>query len=144
MSEGTPIEELLEGVPALPNVEVKFENYAELDVKSVVIYGHRILDQAERKFKYRATLALLMNETNQQPLMLNFHLHEIFDDAEVMARTSVMWANMMFGHVSKMVSVFDLNTEDRIAHINVQQLVEIESAVEELKHIHRTDMRQIN
>lgn len=145
MIEGTPIEEVLEGAQPLPNDEYVYENYANLSVKNVVIYGTRILDTQEQRFKYRPTIALFMNDPGEPPQMLNFHLHEIFEDAEVMARMTVMWANMMFGNVSKMVSIFDYeNPAERLAHINVVEMVALENAVDELKQIHRTNMRKIH
>lgn len=148
MSEGTPIEEVEyedEGVPPLPNADFKFDNYSHLNVKNVVVYGTRILDTAEKKFKYRPTVGLFTNETGDPPRALFFHLHEIYDDAEVMARSVVMWANLVFGNVSKKVSIFDyINENERVAHFDITELVAMEKAVEELKEIHRTDIRKIH
>ena len=145
MSEGTPIEEVLDdGDSPLPNAGFKFANFSHLNVKKVVVYGTRILDTHEKKFKYRPTLCLFMNDVGDPPQSLCFHCNEIFPDAETMAKMTVGWSSLMFGDVSNMVSIFDYETDERIAHFDLNEMVRMETAINELKEIHRTNIRSIH
>jgi hypothetical protein len=144
MSEGTPIEEVLEGVSSLPNATYKFDNYARLDVKKVVIYGTRILDTGDMKLHYRPTLCLFMNDIGDPPETLCLHCNETYNDAETMAQMSVAWATLMFSDVSFKVSIFDYETDERIAHLDVREMQRIAVATNELKEIHRTNIMRIH
>jgi hypothetical protein len=144
MSEGTPIEEVLEGVSDLPNAKFKFPNYARLDVKKVVVYGTRIIDTVDTKFHYRPTLCLFMNDVGDPPQTLCLHCNETFNDAETMAQMTVAWASMMFSDVSVKVGIFDYETDERIAHLDVREMQRMETAINELKEIHRTNTMRIH
>ena len=134
----------LEGAEPLPNLGATIPNYAKLDVKRVLVYGIRIMDQFEKKAKYKPMLALFLNEADKEPVVLNLMLHEVFDDAEVMARMGVIWANQMFGHVAKTVKIFDYETEKLRTEINVWELLEVEEAVEELREINQTNKYKVH
>jgi hypothetical protein len=134
----------LEGADDLPNLGQTIPNYAKLDVKRVMVYGVRIVDQFDKKAKYKPRLCLFLNEVDKEPVVLNLMLHEVFDDAEVMARMGVIWANQMFGHVAKTVKIFDYETEKLRTEINVWQLLEVEEAVEELREINQTNKYKVH
>jgi riboflavin synthase len=131
-----------EGVSPLPNQEVQIANYAILDVKRVVVYGTR--GRVDGKPKYRPSVALFMTEIDQPHILIRVNLHETFDDAEVMARMGVIWANNMFQHVSKIVKIFDDETEELIVSINVPEVIAIEDAVEELRLINVTNKYKVH
>jgi hypothetical protein len=131
-----------EGVSPLPNQDVKFANYATLDVKRVMVFGRRAI--IDGKPKYRPSLALFMTDIDQPHIMLSVNLHELYDDAEVMARMGVIWANNMFERVAKVVKIFDDVTDELIASVNVPELIAIEDAVEELRVINVTNKYKVH
>ena len=126
------------GGSTLPDQDVMIPNFAMLDVKRVVVFGNRV-KQADGKPKYHPHLALFISEPDQPHIFIMVKLHNIFDDAEVMARMSVIWANNMFEHVSKVVKILDDETDELITSINVSELIEIEDAVEALRIINVTN-----
>lgn len=133
-----------EGAEPLPNLGATIPNYAKLDVKRVLVYGIRIMDQFENKPKYKPMLALFLNEAVAEPVVLNLMLHEVFDDAEVMARMGVIWANQMFANVAKTVKIFDYETEALRTEIDVWNVLEVEQAVEELREINFTNKYKVH
>lgn len=132
-----------EGGSSLPNQDFKIANYATLDVKRVMVYGTRAV-LPNGKPKYRPSLALFMTEPDQPHIIIRVNLHETFDDAEVMARMGVIWANNMFQRVSKVVKIFDGATEELFLTINVSELIEMEDAIEELRLINVTNKYKVH
>jgi hypothetical protein len=141
MEFDTPVKE---GAEPLPNMDQVIPNYAKLDVRNVVVYGIRHYDEIEKKAKYQPALALFMNERGTEPVVLNVFLHETFDDGEAMARSVVMWTNLMFGNVARLVSIFDYKDEKLVVKYDVTELFEIEAAVEELREIYKTNKYKVN
>jgi hypothetical protein len=115
-----------------------------LHVKSVVVHGYRHWSEEDKHYKYRPVLSLFLTEPGQNPMMLNVELQAQFDDGEVMARMGVTWANNMFTKVSKMVSIFDVDTTDLLVKHNVKELIDIEDAVDELREIQFTNKYKIH
>lgn len=131
------------GVP-LPNEAATIPNFSMLHVKNVVVHGYRRWSEEDKHFKYRPVLSLFLSEPGQDPVMLNLELQAQFDDGEVMARMGVTWANNMFTKVSKMVSIFDVETTDLVVKHNVMELIELEAAEDEYREIQFTNKYKIH
>lgn len=122
-----------------------FKNYERLPIRRVVVGGIRIYDTFDKRNKYVPVLTMFFNDIeNEPPACLNFSLSEVFDDGEVMARMTVIWANNMFPSVARKVSIHDYESGDLVVTHDVMDLEDLEVAQDELAEIHRTNVMKIH
>lgn len=142
MSEATPTEGVDDS--PLPNADLTFKNYSRHAVKRVVVYGIRVKDGFNNRYQYMPMLALFMSDRGEPPVVLNFTTDELFDDAEVMASITVAWATKLYNHVGKTVSIFEYQTEELVRKIDVQELVQMEEAIDEYREILHTNVLKLH